>query len=83
MRRLFDPARFARALRHHTGRRAGALRTFAQNVVHVIQIGGQFSAPGTCDGEVVPVVFEQRLLEVTVAETTGRGQPSFVRTAED
>ena len=48
----------------------------AQHAFHVVEVGGEFGAASAVGREAIPVVLEQRLLQVAVAEPTG-AEPVF------
>ena len=47
------------------------MRAIRQNFVNKIRIGGQFRALLPRLGKIIPVMFEQRLLQIAVAEAAG------------
>src|SRR5471030_2416062 len=67
----FQPAIFSRPLQdllRQCSRLGGAFR---EDAVDVIQIGREFGALLSGVGEIVPVILEQRLLQIAVAEAAG------------
>ena len=66
-----SPLAFARAAGLSAPRLRALGGAVAQHLVDVVQVGRQFGALGAGGGEVVPVVLEQRLLQIAVAQPAG------------
>ena len=69
--RLFQPAIFTRPLQNLLRQRPGFRSAIGKNFVHVIRISRQFGALLPRIGEIIPVILEQRLLQIAVAEAAG------------
>ena len=66
-----QPAVFLRAVNDRGGEGARFLGTFFEDLVYVVEVVFEFGALGSGFGEKFPVVFEEGLLEVAVAEAAG------------